>query len=460
MGELTNRLTGNAQSDMYPFHMPGHKRVSLSSQLPYNLDITEIEGFDDLNHPTEVLFDLNRGWAQMYGADCAWLLVNGSTSGVLAAISSQVPLGGHILMARNSHKSAYNCAYIRNLKVGYLYPGLHPNSGISLSIEPEDVDKYLTENPECRTVFITSPTYEGVVSDVRAIAGICHGHNAVLIVDAAHGAHLGFCGSFPDNPLSCGADIMVMSLHKTLPALTQSAIICIKGDRVDAEHIKKYVSIYNTSSPSYVLLAGMEQCYDMLKSSGQAVHEQYADRLMGFRKSLKALKKLWLFEPDVLYDWGKIVICTDRTTMSGLKLSEILRSRYHIETEMASLNYVVAMTSCMDSEQGFMRLYEALTEIDGQAETKTSAEIKPAPHALAVIGITQAYDGKSSMPGLSESAGRIAADYVYVYPPGIPWLVPGERITDAIAAQIEEYMAAGFGIQGISPDKKIKVVEN
>lgn len=457
MGELIRRLTENAQSDMYPFHMPGHKRVSVDDFLPYGMDITEVEGFDDLNHPEEVLKELTNRWANIYGADAAFLLVNGSTSGVLAAISATTAIDGHILMARNSHKSAYNAAYIRKLKVGYLYPMLYGQAGISLAVEPENVDKYLAENSDCHTVFITSPTYEGIISDVAGIAEVCHRHGAVLIVDAAHGAHLGMSEEWPKNAVQCGADIVIMSLHKTLPALTQSAIICVNKANCDA--VKRFVSIYNTSSPSYLLTAGMERCADILCERGKDLHSEYAKRVKAFREKCKELGCLYLLEPDGEYDYGKIVICTDRCDCTGNELARILREKYHIETEMASKKYVVAMTSCMDTDEGFDRLFTALKEIDSQVLFEDSFGIMVMREAESRMRICEAYDMPAVDISIEEAEGRIAADYVYVYPPGIPWLAPGEVVTAGIIEEVSAYKRYGWDVRGMDDCGRIKVVE-
>ena len=232
---LLERLSTYAASDVYPFHMPGHKRqVKMgitSAPNPFSVDITEIDGFDNLHHAEDILKESMNSAAAVYGADRSWYLVNGSTCGILAAIAAAVKPGEKILMARNSHKSAYHAVILNQLEPVYLYPEEVPEFQIPGGIEPEQVERALLEHPEIRAVFVTSPTYEGIVSDIQGIAATAHRHGAALIVDEAHGAHLPFGdGSyFPDGALQEGADLVIQSLHKTLPSLTQTAILHLKS---------------------------------------------------------------------------------------------------------------------------------------------------------------------------------------------------------------------------------------
>lgn len=458
MGELINKLIANSQSNMYPFHMPGHKRVVSESAIPYGLDITEVEGFDDLHCPEGIIAELVERWKTIYSAEEAFLLVNGSTAGILMAISATVAVGDSVIVARNSHKSVYNAIYIRNCKAKYIYPESDKTTGIALEIEASEVERLLMENAECKAVLITSPTYEGVISDVAAIAEVCHRHGAILIVDAAHGAHLGLTEGFPDNPLACGADIVIMSLHKTLPALTQCAILCTKGNRVDITKIRRFFDIYVTSSPSYLMMASMDECADIILQQGKELLARYKDRLKTFRNNCQRLSKIYLFDCNN-YDFGKLVICTDKTNMSGSELADILRKRYAIETEMSSLKYVIAMTSFEDNEEAFNRLYNALYEIDsevtGERESICLGELCVANKAMEVA---DAYDASCESVNLISAIGRIAADYIYIYPPGIPWVAPGEIISEEIINKAQNYSARGFYVRGIDNDM-VRVVK-
>ena len=268
-------LENYSKYGLRPFHMPGHKRNELLAPLDaYRLDITEIDNFDDLHHPEGLLKEAMERAGNLFGSRRTFFMVNGCTGGILASIFATCEPGDSILVARNSHKSVYNAINIRKLNPLCIWPEGELNSLPLGVIPPEDVDKALTDNPDIKCVFITSPTYEGVVSDVRAIADIAHKHGAVLIVDEAHGAHMHFNSIFPEDALSCGADIVIHGIHKTLPALTQSALLHIGTANVNESAVSKYLSIFQSSSPSYILMGGIDYAMDFLEKDGEKYYEE------------------------------------------------------------------------------------------------------------------------------------------------------------------------------------------
>lgn len=472
-------LRRNGEAGIYPMHMPGHKRAMEWKINPYAYDITEIGGFDDLHKPSGVLAELNGRIAARYGADEAFLTVNGSTSGVMTAISAAVKPGGTILLDRGSHRSAYGAVFLRRLGAEYVYPRLDAETGIGRGISAADVEKKLNGSDTIRAVHITSPTYEGAVSDIPAIAAAAHAHGLPLIVDAAHGAHFGLYGGFPDSPVSQGADAVIMSLHKTLPAFTQTAVICIRGDRIKAGNIRRYFNLYVSTSPSYLLMASAERCMDFLDERGAAAFEEYGALLRAFRSKCETLERLYLWRPAGVYDFdeGKLVICTDRSGISGPELAGLLRSRYSVETELTSARYVIAMTSCMDKAECYDRLWTALREIDsecagappkadggragfetgagtdgGKASFETDADVTKVCEAWETEGM------ESEERTLEEAVGRAAAEYIYVYPPGVPWLVPGERITERTARRIREYRGGNIEVRGLTSAGGMRVL--
>lgn len=472
---LTEQLQELAQSDIYPFHMPGHKRAKLDFPNPYSMDITEIDGFDNLHHAETVLKEEQERAAQLYGSKNAYYLVNGSTCGILAAISAAVPRGSKILAARNSHKAVYHAIYLRQLRAEYLYP-LDTRWGIQGQITPAQVEDKLSENPEIRAVVITSPTYDGVVSDIAGIAEVVHRRDIPLIVDEAHGAHLGFHPAFPENGVKLGADAVIMSVHKTMPAFTQTALLHLCSDRIDRGMVEKYLDIYETSSPSYILMAGIEKSLEMIRKQGTQLFDQYADMLGAFRKETDDIRNFKILGPGDFreheawaFDPGKIPIVS-RCGMSGQKLQERLRQEYHLELEMASGNYALAMTSIMDRQEGFDRLSAALHEIDrqllsgermgqnkGGTGTISPREIYRQPEH--VMEIYEAEEAAHGLMPFRETAGQVSADTVSLYPPGIPVLVPGEKIDGRIVETIQKCLDMGLDVQGITEDKRINVVK-
>ncbi|MDO5136501.1 MAG: aminotransferase class I/II-fold pyridoxal phosphate-dependent enzyme, partial [Eubacteriales bacterium] len=260
MKKLYKELEKYGKSDFYPFHMPGHKRnpSCVDGEFLFERDITEISGFDDLHHPEGLLRDSMERLSDLYGTKESFFCVNGSTGALLSAISAGIQKGGRFLVARNCHKSVYHAIYLRDLSPIYLYPQTDPDLGINGGISPSHVEKCLEENKGIQGIMITSPTYDGVVSDIEAIAKLAHKYGIPLIVDEAHGPHFRFSPYFPTSAVDLGADVVVQSFHKTLPSLTQTAVLHLCSDRVDREKIKRFLGMYQTSSPSYLLMASLD----------------------------------------------------------------------------------------------------------------------------------------------------------------------------------------------------------
>ncbi|RGE03478.1 aminotransferase class I/II-fold pyridoxal phosphate-dependent enzyme [Clostridiaceae bacterium AF02-42] len=499
---LLERLTEYAGSDAYPFHMPGHKRREITDGIPggfpdpYGIDITEIDGFDNLHHAEGILKDAMDEAAAIYGTDRSWYLVNGSTCGILSAVFATTENGGKILTARNCHKAVYHAICLNRLEAEYLYPEEITEFGINGGIRAEDVRKALEKDAmhcagnsgdvrgkitKIQAVLITSPTYEGVVSDIRAIADAAHEYGIPLIVDEAHGAHLEYadqCHSFPKSALEYGADIVIQSLHKTLPCFTQTAILHVKGKLVDQDRISRYLSMFQTSSPSYLFMAGMERCIRYMDGDGRNEMIRYEKRLERFMERMEGLQVLEVLDREICgkyrtvagWDPSKIVVSTMRAEdFHGEELAETLRRKYHLEMEMTAPEYVIAMTSLMDTEEGFERLGTALLEIDGvlrrrmesgrkekaASETPEGLESKLS-HPVRRMLICEAMDADTERTAFQDTVGKVSAEFVYLYPPGIPIIAPGEVFTDAIVEKIMAYKAAGLLVQGpADPDADV-----
>lgn len=374
MKSLDQKLKEYAFSDFYPFHMPGHKRSSLSLGEPALLDITEIEGFDDLHHETGVLLEAEQRAAALWGARRSFLLVNGSTCGILAGMSAAAEPGATALIAENCHKSVRHGAYLRNFQE-ILLPVEKAAFGIPGQVTAETVEQGFREHPESKMVVITSPTYEGILSDIRSIAEVVHRHGGVLLVDEAHGAHLGMHDFFPESAVKLGADIVVQSLHKTLPSLTQTAVLHLCSDRVREEGIVRFLDIFETSSPSYVLMASADRCVCLLTEKRDALFSDYAAALAEWYRCNRDFKNIKVLTEDSLAkreafarDPGKLVLRTDIPDTDGKALMHCLRVIYHLELERAEGRVAIGMTSLCDSPEGFRRLTTALHELDEEPE--------------------------------------------------------------------------------------------
>lgn len=464
MNYLDKSLYEYSRTDFYPFHMPGHKRQVQNESLcnPYAVDITEITDFDNLHHAEGIIKENQDLAAELYHAEKSWFLINGSTAGILAAVSACTSRNGKLLMARNCHKAVYHAAYLRGLETVYLYPSYEPFCGLNGGISPADVEKALEENPDTEAVMITSPTYDGVVSDIEKIAEIVHRHGIPLLVDEAHGAHFAFHPAFPVSALELGADVVIHSLHKTLPAMTQTALLHKKGGRVSEEKLEEFLDIYETSSPSYILMGGISYCLRYVKEQGQEQFGQFWEYLQECRKALGKLRVLRLIgkelteQKDIFdFDCSKIVISTAGADIDGPRLHELLRKRYHLEMEMEAEQYILALTSVADSREGFQRLTKALMEIDRELAEKHAPEgfcfIESCHqvHNERVYPVWKAMESPCRKVPLEESIGKISAEYVYLYPPGIPLLVPGERISPEFFIHMEELKLQGLTLQGM-----------
>lgn len=466
-------LRDYSAADFYPFHMPGHKRKKegLDFPNPFFIDITEIEGFDNLHHPQGILKDSMEWAASVYGADRTFYLVNGSTCGLLSAICGCVEFGGKLLMSRNCHKSVYHGVFLNHLQAEYIYPQIIGEYGLQGGVLAEDVSRMLISNPDIRAVLVVSPTYDGIVSDIRAIAGAAHEFGVPLIVDEAHGAHFRYGKEWPAPALEMGADIVIQSLHKTLPSFTQTALLHWKEGYADIRAIERYLHIFQSSSPSYVLMAGIENCIDIMERDGESLMASYAVSLRQLRTQLKRMRALTLVDKEIIGKWGvqdmdlsKVVISTRGTGVDGGELDRILRDRYHLEMEMCGADYVTAITTAWDSEDGLRRLEAALLEIDqelyaGMSESGGRKEISSMEYDYPAIAVSiaGAMDSRQETILLSNSEGRISGEYLYLYPPGIPLIAPGEIISRSVLDRVKEYQRMGLPIQG-TEDESLEVI--
>ncbi len=472
MEQLYEKLEEYSCSDYYPYHMPGHKRQMTGGFLPeaFRRDITEIDGFDDLHNAQGIIKDAQQRAARLYRSEETHFLINGSTCGIFAAISAVAKRGDTLLMSRNCHKAVYNAVLLRDLKLVYLYPKVFASYDLCGGITPEQVEEQLSRNAAVRAVVITSPSYDGIVSDVEGIAEVVHKYKIPLIVDEAHGAHFGFSDGFPRSSVQCGADLVIHGLHKTLPAFTQTALLHVNGSLVDRERLISYLSIFQSSSPSYLLMAGIDRCMDLLEKEGKKRFEIFEERLRDFYHKANGLKHLALVTKegaagtDKIFaaDKGKLIISTKKTDISGKELYRQLLEHYHLQAEMAADNYCLMIMTIMDTEEGFTRLLSALFEIDRGLGIKEGKENSSNLffNNRVFMSIHEATNKPKRAVRLADSIGKIAADFIFLYPPGIPLIVPGEEITEVFIEQLLQYLDMELCIYGLlsKGEKEIKVV--
>lgn len=451
-------LLENAESGIYPMHMPGHKRNEKFLRMinPYTIDITEVDGFDDLHAPEGIILEAMEKGKNLYKSRKCFLLINGSTCGILSAICACVPKGGKLIAARNCHKSVYNAIALTECESVFIMPETDSQNGICAGITATQAEKALSENPDASALVITSPTYEGVVSDIEKISEVTRKYGVPLIVDEAHGAHFGFSPLFPESAVLKGADIVIQSLHKTLPSFTQSAVLHICTEFGGKFPVQRYLSIFQSSSPSYILMAGIDHCFDILKNEGTELFELYENILKDFYSSMDKLKVIKILPEEYpkgfIRDMGKIVIDLSSSPLTGGEFSQLLLKKYKIQLEMASSGYAIAMTSICDTDEGFERLKEALIEIDSSLlKAEITRHFSPLPEKIeTVLKISEALSASSKTIPISEAAGKISGEFIYAYPPGIPIIAPGEKFTDRVLHSIDELLSCGVSVKGSS----------
>lgn len=474
---LFERLKIHSELGTSPMHMPGHKRhvegTEFLEKLGAKYDITEIDGFDDLHNPHGIILEAMQSAARLWQSDNTFFLVNGSTCGVLAAVSACAKLcgNGRLIMARNCHKSVYNAAELFDLMPIYLVPPPVEGFGFCGSISPKDVEIAVRENPGT-PVILTSPTYEGVLSNLSEISVICHMYGSPLIVDEAHGSHLNLSPYFSGGAVRAGADIVIQSLHKTLTGLTQTGLLHLGGALIPPENIARELAVFETSSPSYLLMASIDGTRKLLDERGAELFKAWNRRLDRFDQMVSPLQSLKvpghsdLFECQKIdglagyikrgisghtiygYDRSKIIISCEGTDTTGIALINELRVRFAIECEMAACGYVVAMTGILDSDESIKSLAKALLTLD--KEVRNTAPRLPfiaAKIPKRRLSVSQALRGESGPISIKDSRGKISAEYVWAYPPGIPLIVPGEELSEETVRNLIIQREAGVSLR-------------
>ena len=450
---LYDKLIEYKNSDVLPMHMPGHKRQqNIGGELPYGIDITEIDGFDNLHHREGILKELSKRMAILKKAAYSIPLVNGSTAGIIASVMALTKPNDTVIMARGCHKSVYHAAEICRLNTKYIYPDCDKSDGYFLSVSPKDIEEALCDNSKVSLVIITSPTYEGIVSDIEEISKITHRHGAKLLVDAAHGAHLGFSPFFPNDAISLGADAVVESLHKTLPAMTQCAALYLNKN-INPKPFEKALGKIETSSPSYVLMASIDKCISILENSNKELFEGFNENLNYFDSKISGIKNITVpfhkdFDDYKSYDRSKIIISSAGTNLTGFDIAELLRKKFHIEPEMICSTYVLCMSSICDTKENFERLAEAINEIDKLATLNFKNQKNLSyPKASQILTLDEANSSDGEYISLQKAENRISHSYLWAYPPGIPILAPGEIITKEIIDYINSLRENKIDIQ-------------
>lgn len=447
---------------MTSFHMPGHKFGNILDMKDIGLlqlDLTEVPGLDNLYEASGVISKAQKKMAKTYKAKESIFITNGSTSGILASILSVCKPGDSLIVARNCHHSVWNALILGGIKPIYINPAYNKEYNILGGICPDQVKQTLIENPQAKGAIIVSPTYEGLISDVGSIAKVVHTYNKVLIVDEAHGAHFAWHEKFPLSAVQKGADLIVQSMHKTLPAITQSALLHIGSNRVDKSTVIQRLQMVQTSSPSYIMMALMDYMRSQMEKE---IHlwENYVQEVLKAREELTKLNHLLLLEGDIcaeanIYDLdiSKLVIFTHGTNITGIELSEMLRSKYKIQVEVETDHYIIAMSTVADGSGDLELFSRALLEIDRSLEQKIKKQkdyqIMSEDHKSSMMPRKIYFASKEDVQ-LESSVGRISGTNIMLFPPGIPLVCIGEVLSKGMVKRIKD---SADQILGITKEK-------
>ena len=459
---IEEALVRMKRARLVPFDVPGHKRGRGNPELAeflgtacLDVDVNSMKMLDNLCHPVSVIRDAERLAAEAFRAAYAFFMVSGTTGSVQAMILSTVGRGDKIIMPRNVHRSAINALILCGAVPIYVNPGIEDTLGIALGMRTDDVADAMERHPDAKAVFVNNPTYYGICSDLRAITEKAHARGMKVLVDEAHGTHLYFSDRLPTAAMDAGADMAAISMHKSGGSLTQSSIL-LCANTMPLGYVHQIINITQTTSASYLLLASLDISRRNLALRGREVIDRIIGLVAYARDEINAIGDYYaygreLIDGDAVYDFDttKLSIFTRATGLAGIEVYDILRDDYDIQTEFGDIANLLAYVSVGDRPKDIERLVAALAEIRRNYRKDSSKTLKMEYiDPVVVCGPQDAfYAEKESLP-IQETKGRICAEFVMCYPPGIPILAPGEEITDEILTYIRYAKKKGCQITG------------
>ena len=445
-----------------PFDVPGHKRgrgnpelVELLGEKCISLDVNSMKPLDNLGHPVSVIRRAEELTADAFGAAHAFLMVNGTTSSVQSMILSVCKAGDKIILPRNIHKSVINALVLCGAVPVYVEAKVNPRIGIALGVEVEEMRRVMDANPDAKAVFINNPTYYGICSNLKKITEMAHERGMKVLVDEAHGTHLYFGENLPVSGMAAGADLAAVSMHKSGGSLTQSSIL-LCGPDMDAGYVRQIINLTQTTSASYLLLSSLDISRRNLALRGKESFAKVVRMAEYARNEINEIGGYYAYGKDLVdgdsvydYDVTKLSVYTQGIGLTGIEVYDILRDEYDIQIEFGDIGNILAYISIGDRIQDIERLVGALEDI-GRSYEKDSNTLYCGDFIQPEVVCTPQeafYADKRQIP-IRETAGAICAELVMCYPPGIPILTPGERITGEIIEYILYAKEKGCSLQG------------
>ncbi|WP_091494555.1 aminotransferase class I/II-fold pyridoxal phosphate-dependent enzyme [Amphibacillus marinus] len=472
---LFSGLLQHVNNNPIPFHIPGHKSGKGMEQTfkkfigknALAIDLINISPLDDLHHPNGMIKEAEQLAAKAFGADFTLFSVQGTSSPIMAMVLSVCQPGDKIIVPRNIHKSVTSALIFSGAVPIFVHPELDNRLGIAHGITPDSVQHAIEEHPDAKAVFVINPTYYGVAADLKKIVAIAHHHQIPVLVDEAHGVHIHFHDQLPLSAMQAGADLAATSVHKLGGSMTQSSVLNGKEGLISKERVQTVLSMLTTTSTSYLLLASLDVARKQLATQGNKLLADTIIRAEQLRERINELYYLYCPGAEILdtsatfdFDPTKILISVKQLGITGYEAEQWLRDTFKIEVELSDMYNILCIVTPGDGEQEIELLLKALKQLilsfkDQATERLIQVSTPPIP-ALS-ISPREAFYAETEQIDLSEAAGRISAESIMIYPPGIPIFIPGEIITEDSLSYIKENIEAGLPVQGLEDDKLEKI---
>lgn len=459
------------QMRVVPFDVPGHKRGKGNRELTdflgercMSVDVNSMKPLDNLCHPISVIKEAEELAAEAFGAKHAFFMVNGTTSAVQSMVLSACKEGDKIILPRNVHRSVINALILGGAIPVYVNPEINHELGISLGMTLTEVQKAILENPDAKALLINNPTYYGICSNIKAITELAHEQGMLVLADEAHGTHFYFGENLPISGMAAGADMASVSMHKSGGSLTQSSFLLV-GNEVNPGHVRQIINLTQTTSGSYLLMSSLDISRKNLAVNGKQIFKKVYQMAQYARDEINQIGDYYaysreLINGDTIYDFDvtKLSINTLAVGLAGIEVYNILRDEYDIQVEFGDVGNILAYISVGDCQRNLERLVSALAEIRRRYKRDKSGMLQyEYINPEVVVAPREAFYAEKESLEIKKTVGRICSEFVMCYPPGIPILAPGERITQEILDSIEYVKDKGCSVTG-PEDMDIKVL--
>ncbi|MCK8059259.1 MULTISPECIES: aminotransferase class I/II-fold pyridoxal phosphate-dependent enzyme [unclassified Fusibacter] len=461
---LFDALKAYDERKVIPFDVPGHKHgKGLEKMREYygdkmfELDVNSMPCLDNLSNPIGVIKEAEALAAEAFGADRAYFLVNGTSAGIQAMIMSVCEPGDKVILPRNCHKSATSALILSGAIPIYVQPQIDEQLGIAMSVELEDIKQTIADNPEAAAVFIINPTYYGAASDLKEIIRFAHQYNMMVLVDEAHGAHFHFHPDVPQSAMKLGADMSAVSLHKTGGSLTQSSILLLNEERIAHSKVKTTLSLTQTTSASYLLMASLDIARAQLATEGEERISNILKLCEEARVRIEGIEGLYAFGPDQIghpgvfaFDTTKLGVNVAQLGLTGFEVYDMLFEHYNIQIEMADMYNILAIVSLGDTKESLSALVDALEDIALNRRKSEPVILYTATltNPQVIVSPRDAYYATKHVVALEDAVGEISGESIMTYPPGIPIVTPGEKISAQMVEHIVRLKSQPSLMQG------------